>query len=213
MKKITIYIVGAILCLKKRKDQSLKRKAFMLICTVLLCIISPTVAQQRKAVEGTANGIQIGQKLPDSIWQHSFAFINDPSGKTNISLQEYKGKLIILDFWASWCGSCLAKFTALDSLQAKFKDKLVILLVSSVNTKDKLERMQKVLRGKAAETKPTQMGSIINDKMLMALFPHQYLPHYVWIGAKGEVKAITPAEFVNEVNIKQMLPLSILKKP
>lgn len=152
---------------------------------------------------------KIGKKLPDSILNYSFNVINDSMSKTSTTLSAYKGKLLILDFWASWCGTCLAQFPKLDSLQAKYKDRLSILLISSVNTKDNTDRMLKVLNGKLAETKPTQLSSLINDNQLMKMFPHQYLPHYVWIGVRGEVLAITPAEFVSDANILALLP----KKP
>jgi len=182
-------------------------KTTILLVGALLCLNFSVTAQQKHSA------FKVGAKLPDSIWQYSYKLINNKDGKFTTSLKEYEGKLIILDFWASWCGSCLAKFPELDSLQAQFKDRLVILLVNSINTKDKLEHMQKVLTGAAEETKQTQLNSIINDKMLMNLFPHQYLPHYVWIGAKGDVLAITPAEFVNATNIEQLLPTTKLTKP
>lgn len=152
---------------------------------------------------------KIGEKLPDSIFNYSFNVINDNEGKTSTTLSAYKGKLLILDFWASWCGTCLAQFPKLDSLQAKYKDRLSILLVSSVNTKDNTDRMLKVLNGKLTETKPTQLSSLVNDSLLMKMFPHQYLSHYVWISARGEVLAITPAEFVSDATISALLP----KKP
>jgi thiol-disulfide isomerase/thioredoxin len=36
----------------------------------------------------------------------------------------FNGKLMILDFWATWCGACISKFPKLDSLQKKYADKL-----------------------------------------------------------------------------------------
>lgn len=182
-------------------------KTAILLVWALLCLNFSAPAQQRQSA------FKVGAKLPDSVWQYSYSLINNKNGKSTTSLKDHEGKLVILDFWASWCGSCLAKFPKLDSLQVQFKDKLVILLVSSTNTKDKLERMQAVLAGNAEETKATQLNSIINDKMLMNLFPHQYLPHYVWIGAKGEVLAITPSEFINTANIEQLLPSTKTNKP
>ncbi len=50
-------------------------------------------------------------------------------GKT-VSLNNYKGKVVILDFWATWCGPCRKGIPDLVALQSKYKDDLVVIGVS-----------------------------------------------------------------------------------
>ncbi|MBC3918166.1 TlpA family protein disulfide reductase [Undibacterium sp. CY18W] len=38
----------------------------------------------------------------------------------NVSLSKYQGKLVYLDFWASWCGPCRQSFPWMNELQAKY---------------------------------------------------------------------------------------------
>ena len=40
-----------------------------------------------------------------------------------ISLSDYKGKVIILNFWATWCGPCIHEMPALEKLHQEYKDK------------------------------------------------------------------------------------------
>jgi thiol-disulfide isomerase/thioredoxin len=49
------------------------------------------------------------------------------------SLQAYKGKLVILNLWATWCGPCRRELPALGKLQADYKDQLTVLAISDEN--------------------------------------------------------------------------------
>lgn len=51
-------------------------------------------------------------------------------GRT-ISLEAYAGKLVILNFWASWCDPCIAEFPSLIKLIEKFKGEVVLLAISA----------------------------------------------------------------------------------
>src|SRR6266480_3852012 len=44
-----------------------------------------------------------------------------------VTLADSKGKVILLNFWATWCGPCRAELYALIDLQAKYKDRFQIL--------------------------------------------------------------------------------------
>jgi thiol-disulfide isomerase/thioredoxin len=71
------------------------------------------VADQKSAFANA--GISIGNKAPD------LNFPN-PSGK-NISLSSLKGKIVLLDFWASWCKPCRAENPNVVRLYKQYKDK------------------------------------------------------------------------------------------
>lgn len=54
-----------------------------------------------------------------------------------------KGKVVIVDFWASWCLPCAKSFPVLDELQKKYGDRLVIL---AVNIDEKAANMETFLK-------------------------------------------------------------------
>lgn len=62
-----------------------------------------------------------------------------------IKLSDYKGKIVILDFWATWCGPCRRGVPELISIQKEFKDDVVIIGISldAESTKDDIKPFMK----------------------------------------------------------------------
>ena len=56
--------------------------------------------------------------------------VNDLDGKP-ISLDDAKGKIVLLNFWATWCGPCRAEIPDLIELQKKYKDQLAIIALAT----------------------------------------------------------------------------------
>jgi peroxiredoxin len=60
----------------------------------------------------------------------------DLDGK-EVPLSSYKGKVVLLNFWATWCGPCKAEIPGFVELQAKYKDKLTVVGLSVDDPADK----------------------------------------------------------------------------
>jgi len=59
-------------------------------------------------------------------------------GGTSISLSDYRGKVVYLDFWASWCAPCAAALPALDALRKEFPEDQFRVLAVNVDSDPKL---------------------------------------------------------------------------
>jgi len=66
-----------------------------------------------------------------------------PGKQSNVKLSDSKGKLVYLDFWASWCGPCKQSFPWMNALQEKYRSKG--LEVIAVNLDANNEDAQKFL--------------------------------------------------------------------
>src|SRR5215210_5002499 len=57
----------------------------------------------------------------------------------DVNLASFKGKIILLNFWATWCGPCKVEIPDLVAVQNEYPDDLVILGVSVDDTPDKMK--------------------------------------------------------------------------
>jgi len=156
--------------------------------------------------------LSIGDTIPDMVFKN---LLNHST--TSTSLSEFKRKIVILDFWATWCTSCLHALPKMDSLQSEFNDDLKVLLVNTKNTGDDLSKVQGFLAGyKTRIGKELKLITIVGDTTTNQLFPHQLLPHYVWISKSGRVIATTSTEEITARNIRDLLdgvpPPFVMKK-
>jgi len=99
-----------------------------------------------------------------------------------VHLAALRGKVVVLDFWATWCGSCLEEIPPLEKLQAEAPAKMVILGVSGEDAKvvrewrEENERSFRTLVGAEKTAKDFGVGPI---PTLVVIDPHGVIVKYV----------------------------------
>ena len=64
--------------------------------------------------------------------------LKDMNGK-DVPLDSFEGKVVLINFWATWCGPCKAEIPDLVAIQAKYKNDLVILGISVDDTAEQIK--------------------------------------------------------------------------
>jgi peroxiredoxin len=62
--------------------------------------------------------------------------LEDLSGK-KANLKQYRGKVVFLNFWATWCGPCKEEMPSMEALYQKFKERGFVFLTISVDYEEK----------------------------------------------------------------------------
>jgi len=57
-----------------------------------------------------------------------FGFLAQSSAATSFDLEEYAGKVVVLDFWASWCVPCRRSFPWLNTMHEKYGDDGLVIV-------------------------------------------------------------------------------------
>jgi len=132
-----------------------------------------------------------GEKLPDLASFHL-------EGKLP---QELKGQVILLDFWASWCGPCKSSFPAMEELTKKYADQGLTIVAVSVDKK--LENMQRFLKSEKVSF------TVVRDaqQKLVAAADIHAMPTSFLIDRSGKIRFIhtgfngdeTTRQYVKEI--------------
>ncbi len=94
-------------------------KKFLYAQVILVVLLFLSSCSQPPGSEG---GLEIGKSAP--------GFDLRGLDGSQVSLEQFKGKIVLLDFWATWCGPCRMSMPVLERLQKEFPNDLVLLAIN-----------------------------------------------------------------------------------
>jgi thiol-disulfide isomerase/thioredoxin len=142
--------------------------------------------------------IKIGEKMPDVPLTHVMN-----ARYKNARLSDFKGKLILLDFWDVWCGSCIAGFPELDSLQRVFPSQLQIFLVNQHDSEKQIKLLFNRLNLWSALR--IKVPIVYQDTLFARYFKFLSIPSCAWISPDGRLIGFTDKDQVTAANIQRMI--------
>ncbi|MDE5538437.1 TlpA family protein disulfide reductase [Elizabethkingia meningoseptica] len=166
-----------------------------IFCRGILSLVFTLVAATTSFAQNKP--VKVGEPLPDNFWTTSFQVVNHP--QTTFNFNSDKNKLILLDFWATWCSACLKKFPEMEELKKKFSDRINIIAVTDQN-RATIEKFFASTNGQRYK----DVFSVVDDKILTRMFPHTAVPFIVWI-KDGKIINTTDGGQVNEKTIAAVL--------
>ncbi|MEO7050604.1 MAG: TlpA disulfide reductase family protein [Rhodanobacter sp.] len=148
--------------------------------------------QQAPAAESDASSL-VGQPLPAIT-------LLDLEGRRH-ALSDYRGRRVLLNFWASWCGPCLEEMPALNRAQENFGDQGAIVLGIAMDEPDRV----RVFLANHPVSYPILLGEMEFPSTSFKLGDRrETLPFSVLIGANGSIIA-THSGVLPELELQQWL--------
>lgn len=105
---------------------------------------------------------------------------------SDFSIAKLKGKYVVLDFWASWCGPCMQQMPELKKLKNDLKERAIPFELVSINLDVTREAALKAI---------TKLGidwTVIQDKnsSISKLFKFETIPYLVLIDREGRIAKV-----------------------
>ena len=102
-------------------------KSIFAVIVIAFLVFSPAACKKKEA------GVEA---VPPSIGDIAPDFISKDVNGNTVRLSDYKGKVVLIELWATWCGPCRALTPVLNKIYEKYKDKgfVVLALTPEENT-------------------------------------------------------------------------------
>lgn len=124
--------------------------------------------------------------------------LKDSQGNT-VSLQDYRGKILILHFWATWCPYCKKVQPGLDKLYLEYKNQGVELLGISLREEEDANPQQSLIdRGHHFKT-------LLNGEEVAGLYQVSGTPTTYFIDRQGELIAVTHTSNPNDSGLREAI--------
>lgn len=164
-----------------------------IILTFLAAIcLAPTLKAQD---EQAKDYLEVGTYCPEIIFKNLKYLPNVTS------MEDLRGKWVILDFWSNGCSGCVTIFPKLNEIQKEFVDSLQIVLIGNNNMKNKsIVTMYDKFR-----TKQNLNLAVAFDSVCFQRFGIKLVPHIVIVDPVGVVQAVTTADKITLTNIRKLI--------
>lgn len=130
--------------------------------------------------------------------EFSMSAITSRGTEKILTLSELRGKVVIMEFWATYCAPCIPPLKHFDRLQTQFGDAVKFIAISGEN-RDKVDAFI-TKNGNKNITYTMDRGRKLND-----MFYHHFIPHTVVIDQHGVIRAFCSPDEIDEFVIRKLL--------
>jgi len=169
--------------------------------------------RNRAAVEEENNPVAelVGKPAPD----FTLTVLDGPKKTRNIQKSNLAGKVVVVDFWATWCGPCLKELPEVQKLVDDFArehKEVIVLAVSEDDDPSELPELRNLVEKTLSDKNitladgPVGMVALDPTRTVGEAFKVDFVPTVVMIDAKGIVQA---AHVGGKFDIRQVLTREI----
>ncbi len=161
---------------------------FTTLIVITLCTVTAYAQYDANAVFP-----EVGKPMPNFTIQNL-----EDYPKTSASLNDFKGKWLILDFWSKYCSGCIKSFPKMNALYKKYEDKVQLVEICYIWHEGGEQALYANLKKNLHLGFPVAFDSLVCQRFNVSDVPHIFI-----IAPNGIVKGITNR--LDEDDLKEFL--------
>ncbi|MGX7667496.1 TlpA family protein disulfide reductase [Flavobacterium pedocola] len=114
----------------------------------------------------------------------SFDYVNYKGGKSK--LEDFRGKYVYIDLWATWCAPCRMEIPFLEKIESKYHDKNIAFVSISIDRQSDMEKWKKMIADKKMGGVQLFADNDFNSKFVQD-FKVMSIPRFILIDPNGKV--------------------------
>lgn len=150
--------------------KAIKTIALFMSFLILTVIFSGCIRVEKVGTGDSS--VEVGNAAPD--------FTCKMADGGTFTLSDTRGKAIILNFWATWCGPCCNELPAFQKLYDEYGDRLQVLAIDYAESKEEVNDFIK-------ENGYTFPFALDEDRSVSALYPTDGIPYTIVIDKNGNI--------------------------
>ena len=115
-------------------------QSFLLLFTLLVFAVPPAKSRESPLSADEKKALKILRITPATQWIEAHDFAGEMMDAKTVNLKDYRGRFVLLNFWATWCSPCLKEMPDLEKAYLQMgQEKMVVLAVGMGESVEKIK--------------------------------------------------------------------------
>jgi cytochrome c biogenesis protein CcmG/thiol:disulfide interchange protein DsbE len=162
----------------------------MFLILIMFSVFFTGITGCSSAVSGA---LEVGKPAPDFNYP-------DAQGKT-VSLSDLSGKVVVINFWATWCGPCRQEMPLIDALANNDDNEALGIVLLSVNAGESRDAVNSYM----ATNGYTFDVILDGNNAISSKYNIRYIPTTIFVGRDGVIRSIKTGAFLDQAELVKFL--------
>jgi len=172
----------------------LEKRQTLAFVAVLFAVSAAIFVLENPFAKPAINDQTLGPPIGTEIGRQAPKFKLQSISDAQVELKQFRGKVVVINFWASWCPYCVDEMPEFEKLRNEMGDKIVILGVNRAESLEKQNEFLNSLSAKITYTLLLDMNDDVSKSYDIRVMPTTFFLNENGVIAQKNLGSLTVAQ-------------------